>query len=240
MTVSKGFRATSFKSLCILMLIPFFVAACGFVEISLKTSEPAPDASCADLLSWHDVDISLDGQDLPVGVDIEVIEDEFGHRNIILIKNSNTEPLYLLGPFPEEITDFVPYNGSILSLQGLAPLWKICLNKPSAWMRAYPEWHWVDLSNTNAYPRDRIEIYVDWGHLQTPTLAVGYFMDVQRLSENRPADIQPKENQYSRLFFSYSDQLIEVPLTISFPVNPHYNPARGCEIGPCSNSSNVE
>ena len=104
----------------------------------------------------------------------------------------------------------------------LVPLWMITADTALVWVRD-PDWHWRPATAQEFDPHSGIEIYVAWGNLHTATRTVAYFDDVQFPVDTYPQVITP-EPQDAQVSIFYGGDLITIPLLLSFPVNPHYDP----------------
>jgi len=225
------------KALAISLALLLIIAVLGLVALSQRASSSVvpqvatPQPSWADRRSAFDVSVRIADIPLPRDLSVQVHPDELGHMNVVSIYNDNTSPLYLLGPRYTPDDSVVPADiGSALP-SDLAPLWMITADTALVWVRD-PDWIWRPATAEEFDPQQGLEIYVAWGNLHTATRTVAYFTDVQFPVDTYPQFTTP-EPQDARLSIVYEGDLIEIPVLLSFPVNPHYDPKTAVESRTC-------
>jgi hypothetical protein len=178
----------------------------------------APAAACQpmnteDYLDWYDFNLLVDSTMLPANVTVA------GglYSQSIIVRNSGSTPLYVIAP-----------SGSVGVDQPV--------RLPEGWVA------------THKLERDRLFIWKD-GHwnLDESIIEVRLRLDAAAISPPLPAQSPSGPNRPdaipdaadAKISLFYHNERLDVPITLKYNLNPHYDPARYEQVKglPCSPGS---
>lgn len=190
-----------------LLANPFSVAAC----------EPAP------IEPWFVETLQIwSSDDVPPGIRFT----EQNKGKILGLYNPTEIALYILGPGTNYSDREIPSTPFELP-RGFIALYHLELAKVFFWKSYYDstsesmQWDW----DTINYPDpETLKISVDDNQLtanRTPILPIE---PINRVEDNRPETVDNPEPQIVLLTLIYGDELMEIPIEISYSLNPDYIP----------------
>jgi len=179
---------------------------------------PAPAGACSySLPPWYSTAASLDIPPLPAGVVLDKVAGSDGGK--FRLSNTSSIPIYGIGKFATGADEFAVIGPTFPDRFG--PTMKVVDGQAWDWKPHYTGekvWTWQPAG-------DAIELLIGGEAISMPNSYVAYFTN--EIGDNRPANapLPPAERAEIRLV--YGAELITIPVTVSYALNPDYEPDAG-------------
>jgi hypothetical protein len=173
---------------------------------------------------WFIEHVAVESVDLPSGVSASFVTDESGRpsHEFIVLKNASSTTLYVVGKPGEGHWQF-----DVISVdfpQGLGPVYKVVDGQAYIWSIIYNHpgsgyyFAWIKENIRD----DSVWLYVHENQVWSETGTI-LELDPRNLFDgDRPKDVKIPESQKVTLPIIYGTKEIQIPITISYTINPDY------------------
>jgi len=198
----------------------------GLVGIALgMILAPASAAACSFIFPpWYTVTTTIQAPPLPPGVTlVEVPEDPPGiGAKKLRISNTSATPLYIIAALATGNTDFEPIDHQFPDSRG--PVGKVVDGVASRWAAPWytgqDQWTWEQKGPAAT-------LYVTDERITADDGIVARFAN--NTGPDRPAGAPPPAPERLVVPLVYGTTLITIPMTVTYSLNPDYDPTVGIE-----------
>lgn len=188
--------------------------------VTLALSSPASACTALPPDPWFREALTVGQHNLPAGVTIQPATLYAGSFALEILNPSAT-PLYVLTPQTYQVTAAAEIGAALPP--GLAPAHKIASNEPLDWIVECPSGNCAGQWVRQFADADRLYLSLDE---IDPRLQ----QDKAR-ADNRPENVELPAPQTSQLSLAYAAQLVVAPITVTYVLNPDYDPHRQQDSG---------
>jgi hypothetical protein len=202
----------------------------GFIIVLLASlSRPTISLACSPALPdpWFTERISVASANLPSDVGVRIVQiNRYGlAQDSIEITNGSPTPLYIIGTPWTAITTFEPVPLTLPA--GVVPTHKIVSHQAVTWRpiddtsQTQARMGWTQATSDR---KDAVLLEIQHDTLQSDQADIIDLVPRNRTGDDRPANVRVPDPQQIAFPLIYGTQLLQVPITVSYLLNPTYKP----------------